>query len=206
MNICLLGSTGRVGSEILKKSLKHHCHVTAIVRTPNKLMMKSEYLTVVEGDVLNEEDLVDAMEGADVVISALGTDNCHTLSKSMPLIIKAMYHYKIRRIVTIGTARILNSRKKPDLYRFQSNERKRKSTIAAADHLMAYQDLSKSDLKWTIICPTYLPDGIEKGEYRIALNTLPIDGKEITVGDTAAFVFKSLFNEAYVHVRVGISY
>ena len=78
-----------------------------------------------------------------------------------------MKHYGVHRILTIGTAGILQSRTEPEKYRFQSNESKRKTTRAAEDHLKGYLHLKESDLNWTVICPTYLPDGEVTGTYRV---------------------------------------
>ncbi|KAB8126386.1 SDR family oxidoreductase [Gracilibacillus oryzae] len=206
MNILLLGATGRVGNKILAKAIADQHHVTALVRSPEKLTIQSDYLNIIDGNVLNEGDIASSMADADVVISALNTDKNNTLTKSMPLIIDAMKQHEISRIVTIGTAGILDSRSQPDKYRFQTNESKRRSTTAAEDHLAAYQHLKESDLEWTIVCPTYLPEGHEKGQYLTEKNLLPLDGKEIKTGDTAAFAYAELFEKNFVHFRVGIAY
>lgn len=207
MNICLLGGTGRVGKHILKRAIADEHHVTALVRSSEKLTdVTSKYLTIIEGNVLNELDIVKSIKGADIVVSALGTDKNDTLSKSMPLIIKAMQQQQISRIITIGTAGILDSRTQPERYRFQSNESKRRITTAAEDHLKAYKQLAASDVSWTIVCPTYLPDEREIGKYRVEKNRLPEDGRKISVADTAAFSYQQLFDDSYIHTRVGIAY
>lgn len=206
MNIFLLGATGRVGQEIAKKALADQHHVTALARDPNKLPIESPYVTSIKGNALSESDITHAMEGTDVVVSALGTDKKQTLSKSMPLIIRAMEQHKLSRIVTIGTAGILNSRTEKDRYRFQSTESKRRPTTAAEDHLAAYHDLTESQLTWTVVCPTYLPEGDETGEYRVEMNVLPENGKRISVNDTAAFAYLALTQSNFVNKRVGIAY
>ena len=43
----------------------------------------------------------------------------------------------------------------------------------------------QSKLEWTIVCPTYLPDGERLGKYRTESNYLPEGGIEISVSDTA---------------------
>ncbi|GAA0608690.1 hypothetical protein GCM10009001_27550 [Virgibacillus siamensis] len=92
------------------------------------------------------------------------------------------------------------------MYRFQTNESKRKSTAAAEDHLAAFQQLEKTDLTWTIACPTYLPDGEETGKYRTGKNVLPENGIKISVRDTAAFAYKEFTEQTCVHNRVGLAY
>ncbi|MBF0754272.1 SDR family oxidoreductase [Jeotgalicoccus nanhaiensis] len=206
MRILILGITGRVGSEIAKLALEDKHQVTALVRTPEKITSKDENLSVIKGDVTIKEDVERAMKDADAVISALNTDGGETLTESMPLIIEAMKAEGIKRIVTIGTAGILNSRVEDDALRYQSSESKRKLTRAAEEHHKTYELLEASELDWTVVCPTYLPDGEATGEYREERNYLPEDGKKITVGDTAEFAYKQLESDEYVQSRVGIAY
>lgn len=206
MHIYLLGATGRVGQEILKEALNDGHQVSALIRSPDDLNIKSDLLTVYKGNVLNKADIMNSMKNSDIVMSALNTDKNDTLSKSMPLILKAMSHYDLSHIVTIGTAGILNSRIEPDLYRFESSESKRKTTTAAKDHLAAYEVLKASEMKWTIVCPTYLPNGVKKGDYRTEIDFLPVNSKEISVGDTASFAYSLLLNKTFINKRVGIAY
>ena len=206
MNILILGATGRVGSQIVTYALHDRHHVTVLVRTPEKIQINSENLTIIQGNVLNKNDIVRAMHGIDVVISALNTDGTTTLSESMPLIIKAMENEGIQRIITIGTAGILQSRTTPTVIRYQSSESKRKSTRAAEEHHKVYDMLKQSTLDWTIVCPTYLPDGEREGQYRIERNFLPEGGMKISVPDTAEFTYRQIESSDYVQSRVGIAY
>jgi uncharacterized protein len=206
LNILILGATGRVGGQIVNYALHDRHHVTALVRTPEKIQINNENLTIIQGNVLNKEDIVRAMHGIDVVISALNTDGVTTLSESMPHIIEAMENEGIQRIITVGTAGILQSRTSPDLLRYQSSESKRKSTRAAEEHHKVYDLLKQSTLEWTICCPTYLPDWESLGEYRVERDFLPVGGVKISVSDTAEFTYKQIKNNTYIKSRVGIAY
>ncbi|MYL64650.1 NAD(P)H-binding protein [Bacillus hwajinpoensis] len=205
MNIFILGATGRVGSKVLKQAVRDHHNVSVLVRSPEKLSIKGG-VTIVEGDVLNENDVMKASEGADVMISALGTDKTTTLSESTPILLSVMKKQGIKRIITVGTAGILNSGTDPGVYRFESSESKRKTTRAAKEHLAVYEMLNKSQVEWTIICPTYLPEGDARGGYRVEENYLPEDGKEISTGDTAHYVYQELIERNHIRKRVGIAY
>ena len=206
MNILILGGTGRVGSQIVTYALHDRHHVTVLVRTPEKIQINHENLTIIQGNVLNKDDIVRAMHGIDVVISALNTDGTTTLSESMPFIIEAMENEGIQRIITIGTAGILQSRITPNLLRYQSSESKRKSVRAAEEHHKVYDMLKQSKLEWTIVCPTYLPDGERLGKYRTESNFLPEGGIKISVPDTAEFAFSQIKSSDYIKTRVGIAY
>lgn len=207
MKVCILGATGRVGSNIINLALKDSAEVTALARDLNRIEIQHERLRVIEGNVLNENDIKKAIEGSDIVISALGTDQNGTLAKSMPQIINKMEEDGVRRIITIGTAGILQARTDLNLYRFQSTESKRKTTTAAEDHLAAYKVLSNSNnLCWTVVCPTHLIDGEATEVYRTEKDILPEGGSKITVGDTAHFAWDLCKKNIYENSRVGIAY
>lgn len=201
----MLGSTGRVGNAFLKKALNDHHEVTALVRSADKIN-ETDYLTIIEGNVLNPSIVKKAAEGVDVIVSALSTDKTTTLSESTPILIKVMQEKKINRIITVGTAGILNSRTEPERYRYESSESRRKTTRAAEEHRKMFEALSATNLDWTIVCPTYLPDGPAKGGYRISEDVLPENGSQISVGDTGEFVYQTLLKGTHMRKRVGIAY
>lgn len=74
------------------------------------------------------------------------------------------------------------------------------------EHAKVYEMLKESSLDWTIICPTYLPDGTATGVYRTERNVLPEGGTSISVGDTADFLYRELVTGEYVGYRVGLAY
>ncbi|GAK01133.1 oxidoreductase [Geomicrobium sp. JCM 19055] len=206
MNCLILGATGRVGSHVVNHALQENYRVTVLVRTPENAKTEHENLTIIKGNVLNKDDITHAIEGVDVVISALNTDGSTTLSESMPLIIDAMKGQGVRRIITVGTAGILQSRTSPELLRYQSSESKRKLTRAAEDHHRAYDFLKASGLDWTIVCPTYLPDGEYTGQYRVERDFLPEGGAKISVPDTAECTWKQVECDKYIGARIGLAY
>ncbi|WOV89250.1 SDR family oxidoreductase [Sporosarcina oncorhynchi] len=205
MKIALFGATGRVGRSVLDKALASGHTVTVLVRTPEKLPVHDR-LTVIQGDARDEQAIYQTISGMNVVFSALGTDKTTTLTESVPHMIQSMKTVGITRIVTIGTAGILESRIEPGKLRYESTESHRKLTFAAEEHHRVYDLLNESKLDWTIVCPTYLPDGDEQGNYRVERDYLPENGKQISVGDTGAFAFDELLACKHVCYRVGIAY
>ncbi|MDP4169792.1 MAG: NAD(P)H-binding protein, partial [Bacillota bacterium] len=187
-------------------ALSQGFHVQALARKPEKLPSISPLLTVTEGNALDPQALKQVMKNADVVISALNTGKNNTLSLSIPFIIQAMKEHDIKRIITIGTAGILQARSEPEHFRFQTAESKRKSTHDAEDHLKVFYFFNESDLDWTIVCPTYLPIGERRGVYRYEIDFLPENPSSISIFDTADFAFQQLFSNEFVHCRVGLTY
>lgn len=206
MNICLLGGTGRVGRELAARALEAGHATKALVRDPQRMTQHGGNLRLCIGSACDPDSLRAAMEGADVVLSALSTDGGSVLSESATLIVQAMRDCGISRIISIGTAGILNSRTEPGLLRYQSTESKRALTRAAEEHHAFYRTLADSELAWTIVCPTYLPDGEYTGLYRVERDYLPVDGKQISVPDTAEFAFRQIDSLQYAIARVGLAY
>lgn len=204
MKIAIFGATGRVGQQLLKHVLAGGHEVKALVRTPKLEPVPG--LEMLQGDVRNAADVEWTIEGTEAVFCALGTDRTTTLSEAMPLIIQAMEKHGISRIITIGTAGILDSRLTPGVLRYQGGDSNRKLTFAAEEHEKAFRLLEESALDWTVVCPTYLPDGEARGQYRAEKDVLPEGGKEITVGDTAEFAYRQLDHPEFHRCRAGLAY
>lgn len=203
MKIALFGATGRVGYAILTLLLEKGIEVTVLVRNSEKLQIQPG-LTVLQGDARSTTDVERTLDGVNAVISALGTDKTSVLTESITHIITVMQKQRIKRIITIGTAGILDSRVEPGLLRYQSSESKRKSSTAAQEHHRVYDLLNNSSLDWTIICPTYLPTGASTDQYSILRDMLPMNAVQTTTGDTALFAVNELLNNDHIGYRVGI--
>src|SRR5205807_10554129 len=72
MKLLVIGATGQTGQEIVQQALARGHQVTAFVRSPENITAKSERLTVLKGNVLDENQLFNAMQNHDAVTSTLG--------------------------------------------------------------------------------------------------------------------------------------
>lgn len=70
--VALFGATGKTGKILLRKLISEGYQVNALVRNPAKLNMKDRQLTIIQGDVLNGEQVTKALSGCDAVISVIG--------------------------------------------------------------------------------------------------------------------------------------
>ena len=103
MNVVVFGANGKVGSIVVAKLLDAGHGVTAFVYG-NSSFQAHPKLTVVSGNVKEAHDVHQALAGADVVISTLGSWGTKTkdiLSSGMQTIIPAMQTHGIQRIVSL---------------------------------------------------------------------------------------------------------
>lgn len=205
MKIAVFGATGRVGRHFLELALKQGHELQLLVRNKQD-WMDHEKLTIHVGDARESSDVEKTLGGVEAVFSALGTDKTTTLTDFVAALVPSMEKQGIKRVVTIGTAGILQSRTQPELYRFQSGESNRKLTFAAEQHAAVYETFRDSSLDWTIVCPTYLPDGPLTQDYRIEEDKLPVDGKQISTADTAHCAYTVLTESHSLHKRLGVAY
>lgn len=113
--ILLYGGTGRTGKLIIEYALKQGYKINTLARNPDKITLKSEYLTVVKGTPTNIKDVAKAMQACDFVISTLSAltvkesmsfkkiDASHTLESAIKNSIQVMNRLGIKRIVTLSS-------------------------------------------------------------------------------------------------------
>ena len=196
MKLAIFGATGRVGSEILKRALEDGHQVTALQRSPK--LDKHPNLETVFGNVREGKDIERVITGADAVFSALGTDKTTTLTDALPFIIESMERHGINRIITIGTAGILNSRLEDGKLRYQGGDSNRKMTFAAEEHKKAFRLLEQSNLEWTIVRGPVLTNKPGTGHVEVG-HVGTVRGFKLSREDLADFVLKEIEDGNYVH-------
>ena len=108
MKLFVIGATGRTGEEIVQQALARGHHVTAFVRSPEAVTLRHERLGVLQGNVTDEEQLSEAMQNHDAVVSALGPRRVFKpsslLHDSALATIRAMQRSGVRRLVVLSAA------------------------------------------------------------------------------------------------------
>lgn len=200
--IALFGGSGRTGERVLERLLEKGHRVTLLTR---QSLSSNEEINEILGDATNRDAVFETVRSADVVISALGTDKQNVLSTFTPLVIEAMKQFDVTRIITVGTAGILQAHDSNN-YRFETKESKRTMTTAAEDHARAYELLRDSGLAFTVICPTQLINEPSDGDIIISKEVLGTkQSGPISRDDVADLVTACLTDDEYVGHRVGIT-
>ena len=105
MKIVLYGATGRAGSRILTELLARGHEVVAVVRNPDKLAPR-DGLTVQKGDLSSVEGIVEAIGGAQAVVSAYGPpqDKPGLTLDAMRALMAGVEDSGVKRLIAVGGA------------------------------------------------------------------------------------------------------
>lgn len=216
MKVAVIGASGFVGIPLVKELLQRGHEVVGIVRNPEKVE-PADKLTVVAANVLNEDEVVKAVAGADAVINAFnaGWTNPNLYAdflQGSKAIQAGTKKAGIKRFITVGGAgslyvadgmQLLDTPEFPEAYRA--------GATAARDYLDFIKE--EKDLDWTFFSPAIEMHqgtaGIRKGTYRTSLDTPVFDehGRSIlSVEDVAVTLVDELENPKHIKQRFTAAY
>jgi putative NADH-flavin reductase len=194
MKLIVFGATGATGLSFIDQALAAGHEVTAFARSP--LESKAR---VVQGNVLDEAQVTEAIRGHDVVISCLGTrpwrhqDIC---SQGVATIIPAMKATGVRRLIAMSTQGIGDSK----LGAFARVGASLVLHKAFADKERMEDAIAASDLDWTVVRPGLLNNSKPRGTWRAADDGSLVGGR-ICRADTAAFMLQQIESTQWLRRR-----
>ena len=199
MKIAVIGAAGRTGRCVVDQALARGHEVTAIARTPDKLRLVHDGLVVSRADVQDRGALTEAVDGADALISALGTGNSRNAttvySEGVGNELEAMRARAITRLAVISAA--------PAGPRAEQAWLERRLGMPLLERFFGgiYADmrrmetiLADSDLDWISLRPPRLVDKPARGAYRIDTKPLP-KARTLTYADLATALLDCLDQE-----------
>lgn len=193
--VALIGASGNVGARLLKELSDRGHEVTAIARSPEKIVSLPQ-VTAVRGDANDAASLAGLIRGHDAVISAtrfVGTD--------FTALTAALRQAGVARWLVVGGAaslevapgqRLLDQPGFPEAYKEEAT-----AGAATLDLLRGIEDL-----EWTFLSPSamFIP-GKRTGTFRLAKDELLTgeNGSSISFEDFAIAMIDEL--EAPQHIR-----
>lgn len=208
MKLTVFGGTGPTGREFVRLAVAGRHEVTAVVRDPAALSEVAG-LTVRRGDVLDAASLADSMDGADAVVSALGSRSGRgpttVYSAGTDNILNAMRSAGVRRLVALTAVPVTPREQRGPAEKLL--DRVLYLFFGGLYHDMARmeQRVFASDVDWTIIRPPKLTDKPGTGEYRVATNSSLRGGTAITRADLALAMLTALHDPASVRVALNVA-
>ena len=207
MRLFILGATGGIGKQLVDQALERHHQVTAFVRSPEKLGARRDGLTVIQGDVRNQDSMSAALRGHDAMLSTLGppgpSRNTIT-SDSARTTVAAMQTAGVHRLLIVGVAALF-----PDIGMFGRMLRNTLLRNVANDSAEMERIVKATSLDWMIIRPPRLTNGPRTEHYGVAVDHLPNGaGGNATVSraDVAHFMLDELEQPRHMRRVVGIAY
>ncbi len=205
--IIVFGAAGRTGRKITEYALEAGYAVTAFVHN-NAAGLNHPSLKVVKGDVHDKEKVFSAIQGHDIVISAIGTNNIDTdavniMSDAMKYFVEAMKQFNIQKVFAVGGLAVLQHDGKMQL--LDKPDYPAAYINVGEGHNKVYKVLRETDLNWTMICCPDIVDGPRTGQYSVKKDYKPRGLFQIFTGDIADFIIREIEDNNYPSTRVGIS-
>jgi putative NADH-flavin reductase len=207
MKLVVLGATGGTGLEIVRKAIEHGHSVTAFVRSTERLKPFRDRINIRQGDLLNSNELAEALTGHEAVLSGFGPrlpiskadkDLLHRFALTLT---SAMLHARVRRVVVESSAFLFKDSIVPPTYLVG----RLFFPGVVADASAMEQVLKDSALDWTIVRPPRLTDKPYTGKYRMREGHLPRFGFTISRADVADCFIKTVENPASIGKVIGAS-
>ena len=204
--LLIIGATGGTGLEVTRLAVERGYHVTAFVRSPQKLgAALRERVAVREGDPRSVAELEAILPGHEAVISALGPPGVGPttiLRAAARSTVTAMRTVGLHRLMVVSAAVLFD-----DLGLAGRLLRRTLLRNVGVDSLEMERIVTASGLDWTIARPPRLTNGPHTGRYDVEDGHLP--GRSafasISRADVADFLLGELQHRAHVREIVGVT-
>jgi putative NADH-flavin reductase len=217
MNISIFGASGATGSLLTQRCVAAGHQVTALLRTPEKFPLRDR-IHVIQGSPFDLPAVSQTIKGADAILSALGANSLKkedVLERAVPQIIAAMQETAaqpkpVRRIIVLGSAGALPTSldKQPAWRRWFVQNIVYNTFLKwpVASQISQWQNLSQSNLDWTMVMPPMLTNTPAHGAYRIDGDALPRNGSRISRADVADFMVRRIDDPQWIKKGVYLSW
>ncbi len=212
MKVSIFGASGATGLLLTERCLAAGYDVTVLLRKPADFKFRDR-VRVVEGNAFDAAAVRQTVEGADIVLSALGARTLKkedVLERAVPLIVAAMRDTGVRRIIALGSAGAkADSLRKQPAYRRWIAENIIYATILkwpVASQIAQWKSISTSGLDFTLVMPPKLNNGRARGNLRIDGDALPRNATSISREDVADFMMQQIGNPQWVGKGVYIAW
>jgi uncharacterized protein YbjT (DUF2867 family) len=207
MNIALFGATRGVGKEILLQGIERGHQVTALVREPSKLDVSFANLQVIQGDVLNQNQVLKVLEGQDVAMVALGGkpgQNQRPCAQGTKNILSGMKQLRIKRIIAVTSLGIGDSRGQAGFF-FEKILVPLLLKAEFADKELQEKYITESTLEYVIARPSGLTNKPATHSYHAGKTLAGSVTKTIARADVAHFCLEQLGDTPFLNSAVSLS-
>ncbi|NVO32096.1 NAD(P)-dependent oxidoreductase [Hymenobacter lapidiphilus] len=207
--IALFGGSGLTGQQFLTQALTAGYRVRALARDPQKIPQRSTKLQVIQGDILNANDVATTIEGTDIVVSLFGQvkgSPKDVQTRGTANIVAAMKEAGIRRIISLSGGGLPYVDDRPKLADKLIKGIMRLVVPHVLTDAQNHADvLRQSGLAWEIVRGPRLTTEPARGQYRVGW--VGVDAStSIGRADLANFILQQVEAEGFVHKMPFVSY
>ncbi len=208
MKILIIGATGRTGRLVVEETLKQGYDLNVLVRDKNKIPFNSKSIKVYQGTPARRTDLAAAMQGCDLIISALGIARAsdapwsklitpeNFISESMKNVIAEAGQQNLKRLITISAWGVGETKKEiPFWLKWLINHTNLRPIYA--EHESQEKLLANSNLNWTAVRPVALNDSKKIKTLKVSFNNFPKPSLYISRQSVAKFMVDIVKSDKY---------
>ena len=208
MKILILGATGRTGRLIVEEALKQGYELNVLVRDKNKISFSSKSIKVYQGTPARQTDLAAAMQGCDLIISALGIVRAsdapwsklitakNFISESIKNVIAEADQQNLKRLITVSAWGVGETKKEiPFWLRWLINHTNLGPVYA--EHEAEEKLLANSNLNWTAVRPVALNESKKIKTLKVSFNNFPKPSLQISRQSVAKFIVDIVKSDMY---------
>jgi putative NADH-flavin reductase len=208
MKLALFGATRGVGKQILLQAIERGHTVKVLVRDLSKLDVSYANLEVVQGDVLNANQVATMLQGQDVALVALGgkpgQKEARPCAAGTKNILQGMKQHGVTRIVAVTSLGIGDSRGQAGIF-FEKILVPLLLKAEFTDKELQEKYIRDSQLEYVIARPSGLTDKPAKGTYRASKTLKGSVTKTISRADVAHFCLEQLRKTEFLNAAVSLS-
>ncbi len=201
--LVIFGATGGVGQHAVRQALSEEYDVVAFVRSREKLTIDDEHLTIIEGDAFDREAVANAIEGADMVVSTLGTpkdsDIDNPISVMVQHIVEGMLKHGVKRIVYTASAGVDG-----EIQGERGQQVMNYLKPYLIDHKKSIDAIQAAGLTYTIIRPMGLTNDEPKRRYALSYDDVPEAAQSISRDDVANAVIMAIPNANFMGQSIAV--
>lgn len=195
--VLVLGANGAIAQHVIAfLQHKENIELTLFARNAEQLAEFKSFSKIIEGDVLNTNDLNEAAKGQDIIYANLSG----TVDKMAKEIVTAMNANGVKRLIFVTSLGI---------YKEVAGKFGEWNEMMIGSDLIPYRKaadvIEKSDLDYTIVRPSWLTNNDET-DYETTQKGEPFRGTEVARKAVAAYITDIIENpEKDIKASVGVN-
>lgn len=198
MKLIVFGASGGTGKLVVQKALEQGHDVTAFVRSPEKLGITHDRLSVVPGDVKDPDAVMRSVAGHDAVLAMINTqDDLPMFESATRNILAALTAHGVRKFLYVSSFGVPDGYERDPYYEENFRQGSLKEQYAAVRRAEAL--IQASDVDWILVRPPLLLDTppIGLGNVRI-VDVPPLDMQMISRADLADYILMAVQDPKYI--------